>query len=104
MKASKIAAVGGGNNPSVPVKSNPKDEIYRTKKIVRVQTGVTDGKTGKNAVYVYEKLPTEAGFDPKKHRETVYEENLDHLRKTSEYQNYRKGEVNNPNNTYNKKK
>lgn len=89
MKVSKITAVGGGNEPSVG--GEPKSEVYRTKKIVHVQTGVIDGKTGKNAVYVYEKLPTDKGFDVKKHRETVYDENLEHLRKTAEYQEYRKG-------------
>lgn len=104
MKVSKISAVGGGNAPAVGENPKKKDEAYRTKKIVRVQTGVTDGKTGKPSVYVYEKLPTEAGFDHKKHRETVYVENLDNLRKNVEYQNYRKAEVNNPNNTYSKKK
>ena len=91
MKVSKTSAVGGGNAPAVGEKPKAKDEAYRTKKIVHVQTGVTDGKTGKNAVYVYQKLPTESGFDPKKHRETVYNENLENLSKTTEYQAYRKG-------------
>ncbi len=91
MKVSKISAVGGGNAPSVGGKPKTKDEMYRTKKIVHIQTGVTDGKSGKPSSYVYEKLPTEKGFDVKKHRETVYNENLENLSKTAEYQAYRKG-------------
>lgn len=89
MKVSKISAVGGGNIP--PVGGKAKSETYRTKKITHIQTGVTDGKTGKPSSYVYEKLPTEKGFDVKKHRETVYNENLENLSKTTEYQAYRKG-------------
>lgn len=97
MKVSKISAVGGRNETALVEKSkdtlvkNPKSEIYRTKKIVRVQTGVIEGKKGKESVYVYEKLPTEQGFDVKKHRETVFTENLPNLRKTAEYQAYMEG-------------
>ena len=83
MKVSKITAVGGlGDN----AKNAP-----RTKTIKHVQTGVTDGRTGKQSSYVYAKLPTDKGFDVKKDRETVYNENLPILQKTVEYQAYRKG-------------
>lgn len=109
-KVRSVMAVGGvnGGDPKDPLskvakngKINKEDVLSvtdkdykgpnRTKKVVLVQGGVTDGKTGKASTYVYEKLPTDKDFDVKKHRETVYNENLSALRKTSEYQEYRKG-------------
>lgn len=88
MKVSKITAVGGlgKGDPLENARNTP-----RTKPIKHVQTGVTDGRTGKPSTYVYNKLPTDKGFDVKKDRETVYNENLPILQRTVEYQEYRKG-------------
>jgi hypothetical protein len=61
----------------------------RTMPIVGIQSGVTDGKTGKSAVYVYHNnKPGDANFNVKRDRETVYTSNLSDLYKTVEYQNY----------------
>lgn len=41
------------------------------KKIVKVQKGVTDGKSGQSGSYVFYKNPTDKGFNVKKDREFV---------------------------------
>lgn len=82
MKASKISAVGGVKKP--------KDDIAQTRPIKHIQTGVTDGKTGKPSMYVFRKTPGEKGFDVKKDRETVYTDNLTDLQRTAQYQEYRR--------------
>lgn len=61
----------------------------RTLPIVDIQTGVTDGKTGKRSIYVYHKDRHAPDFNVKIDRETVYVDHLDDLRKTKEYQDYR---------------
>lgn len=66
----------------------------RTLPIVHIQTGVTDGKTGKDGVYVYHKLPSDPTFDVKKDREMVYNDNLSLLRNTVEYQEYMRNQQN----------
>ena len=98
MKVSKITAVGGlgGDKPTAKKTTNsyPDEhlkDVPRTRPIKHIQTGVTDGKTGKQSMYVYTKTPDEKGFDVAKHRETVYMENMPTLQKTVEYQNYRRG-------------
>lgn len=63
-------------------------DVPHTKKIVSIEYGVRDGKTGKASVYVYSKNKSESGFDVKKHRETVYTSNLSLLTNTIEYKNY----------------
>ena len=63
----------------------------KIKPIFNIQTGVQDGKTGKPSVYVYYKDPKDPSFDVNKDRETVYNDNLDQLRRTVQYQNYQKG-------------
>ena len=69
-------------------KKDISDIIGNTLPIVDIQYGVTDGKTGKSAVYVYHKKVTDPTFDPKRDRELVYVDNLDMLRRTYQYQDY----------------
>lgn len=73
---------------SFAIDKNNVNDAPRTKKIVAIEYGVKDGKTGKSSVYVYSKEKSEAGFDVKKHRETVYTSNLSLLTNTIEYQNF----------------
>lgn len=68
---------------------NASDTFANTKPILGIQTGVTDGKTGKSGVYVYHnRLPSDPNFNPKTDREMVYVENLPNLRRTKEYKDY----------------
>lgn len=68
---------------------NAGDNQINTPPIVGIQTGVTDGRTGKSGVYVYHnRLPSDPNFNPKTDREIVYTENLPNLRKTAEYREY----------------
>jgi hypothetical protein len=64
------------------------NNVPQTKKIVAIERGVTDGKTGKASIYVYSKLKTDPSFDVKKDRETVYNENLNLLTNTVQYKNF----------------
>jgi len=64
------------------------NDMPRTKNIVSIEYGVTCGKTGKSAVYVYFKEKTSQGFNVKKDRKTFYNCQLSALRKTVEYQSY----------------
>lgn len=64
------------------------NDVPRTKKITSIQYGVTCGKTGKSAIYVYHKEKTAKGFNPKTDREIVYVENISNLQRTVEYQYY----------------
>lgn len=64
------------------------NDVPQTKTIVSIEYGVTCGKTGKAAVYVYHKQKTSKGFNVKTDREIVYVENLVNLRKTVQYMNY----------------
>lgn len=85
------------HNPSIdkdanianPFKTDISSIHPRTLPIVDIQTGVTDGKTGKPSVYVYHKDRHAPDFNVKTDRETVYVDHLDDLRKTKEYQDYR---------------
>lgn len=70
------------------IDKNNSIDVPHTQKIVSIEYGVTDGKTGKSAVYVYYKHKSEAGFYFKKHRKTVYTENLRMLKNSIEYKNY----------------
>ncbi len=63
-------------------------DVPQTKKIVSIEYGVTCGKTGKPAVYVYFKQKTASGFNAQTDREIVYTENLVLLQKTIQYQSY----------------
>lgn len=76
-------------NTANPFKTDISLAHPRTLPIVDIQTGVTDGKTGKPSVYVYHKDKNSPDFDVKRDRETVYVDHLDDLRKTKEYQDYR---------------
>lgn len=62
----------------------------QVKPIVKIQTGVQDGKTGEPSVYVYHKDPNDPTFNPKTDRETVYTRNLDQLRNSVQYQDWQK--------------
>lgn len=64
--------------------------VGQTKPIVKIQTGVQDGKTGNPSVYVYHKDPNDPSFNPATDRTTVYTKNLDQLRNTVQYQDYLK--------------
>lgn len=64
------------------------NDVPHTKTIVSIEYGVTCGKTGKSAVYVYHKSRTSKDFNYKTDRELVYTSNLDILYKTVEYQKY----------------
>lgn len=64
--------------------------VGQTKPIVKIQTGVQDGKTGNPSVYVYHKDPNDPSFNPATDRTTVYTKNLDQLRNTVQYQDYQK--------------
>ncbi len=64
--------------------------IGHVKPIVKIQTGVQDGKTGYPSVYVFHKDPNDPTFNPATDRETVFTKNLDQLRNTTEYQDYLK--------------
>lgn len=64
------------------------NDVPRTKNIVSIEYGVTCGKTGKSAVYVYFKAKTSQGFNVKTDREIVYIENISNLQRTFEYQSY----------------
>lgn len=64
------------------------NDIPQTKKITSIQYGVTCGKTGKSAVYVYHKEKTAKGFNAQTDREIIYTENLVNLQKTVQYQSY----------------
>lgn len=68
-------------------KTDPK-KIILPSKIVSIEYGVTCGKTGKSAVYVYLKNKSAKGFNVKTDRKTIYTENLSQLRKKVEYQYY----------------
>lgn len=63
-------------------------DVYQTKKIMSIQYGVTCGKTGKPAVYVYHKSRTAKDFNYKTDRELVYTSSLDILYKTVQYQQF----------------
>lgn len=65
-----------------------KEALNQTKKIVAIEYGVTCGKTGKPAVYVYHKSKKSAGFNAQTDREIVYTQNLDILQNTVQYQEY----------------
>jgi len=64
------------------------NDMPRTKNIVSIEYGVTCGKTGKSAVYVYFKAKTSQGFNVKTDREIIYIENISNLQRTVEYQSY----------------
>lgn len=64
------------------------NDVPQTKNIVSIQYGITCGKTGKPAVYVYFKEKTSKGFNPKTDREIVYTQNLAELQNTVQYQVY----------------
>jgi len=64
------------------------NDMPRTKNIVSIEYGITCGKTGKSAVYVYFKAKTSQGFNVKTDREIVYVENIANLQRTVEYQSY----------------
>lgn len=64
------------------------NDVPRTKNIVSIEYGVTCGKTGKSAVYVYFKSKSSQGFNVKTDREIVYVENIANLQRTVEYQSY----------------
>jgi len=64
------------------------NDMPRTKNIVSIEYGVTCGKTGKSAVYVYFKAKSSQGFNVKTDREIVYIENISNLQRTVEYQSY----------------
>lgn len=64
------------------------NDTPRTKNIVSIEYGVTCGKTGKSAVYVYFKAKSSQGFNVKTDREIVYVENIANLQRTVEYQSY----------------
>lgn len=64
------------------------NDVPQTKNIVSIQYGVTCGKTGKPAVYVYFKEKTAKGFKPQTDREIVYTQNLAELQNTVQYQVY----------------
>lgn len=55
------------------------------KEIKLIQYGIIDGKTGKNAVYVYLKDKSDVTFDFKRDRLTIFVEDLPLLKKTAEY-------------------
>lgn len=69
-------------------KTTSANDVPRTRTISSIQYGVTDGSTGKPAVYVYFKDRAAEGFNPSTDREVVYTENLTALRRTVEYQLY----------------
>lgn len=64
------------------------NDVPQTKKIVSIEYGVTCGKTGKSAVYVYFKEKTASGFNAQTDREIVYTQNLASLQNTVQYQSY----------------
>jgi hypothetical protein len=63
-------------------------DVPQTKKIVSIEYGVTCGKTGKPAVYVYFKEKTASGFNAQTDREIVYTQNIAVLQNTVQYQSY----------------
>lgn len=64
------------------------NDVPQTKKIVSIEYGVTCGKTGKPAVYVYFKQKTDSTFNVVTDREIVYTQNLASLQNTVQYKNY----------------
>lgn len=61
----------------------------RTLPIVGIQTGVTVGKNGEPAVYVYHNhKPSDPQYNWKRDREIVYVKYLDDLYQTKEYRDY----------------
>lgn len=73
---------------SFATEKNTINDVPQTKTIVSIEYGVTCGKTGKSAVYVYHKAKTAANFNPATDREIVYTQNLAALQNTVQYQNY----------------
>jgi hypothetical protein len=69
-------------------KNNNLNNVPQTKKIVAIERGVRDGKTGKASIYVYSKLKSDPSFNVKNDRETVYNENLSLLTNTVQYKNF----------------
>lgn len=63
-------------------------DVPQTKKIISIEYGVTCGKTGKPAVYVYFKEKTASGFNAQTDREIVYTQNIAVLQNTVQYQSY----------------
>ncbi len=59
--------------------------LVSAKEIKLIQYGIIDGKTGKNAVYVYLKDKSDNTFDFKRDRLTIFVEDLPLLKRTAEY-------------------
>jgi hypothetical protein len=78
------------NSSANPNSTDMSASVGQTKPIVKIQTGVQDGKTGNPSVYVYHKDPNDPSFNPATDRTTVYTRNLDQLRNTVQYQDYQK--------------
>lgn len=80
------------NNANVanPYGADLSASVGHTKPIIKIQTGVQDGKTGNPSVYLYHKDPNDPSFNPATDRTTVFTKNLDQLRNTVEYQDYLK--------------
>lgn len=64
------------------------NDVAQTKKIVAIEYGVTCGKTGKSAVYVYSKNKYSKGFNVATDRELVYSDSLSILRQTAQYKKF----------------
>ncbi|APZ82900.1 hypothetical protein [Flavobacterium phage FL-1] len=76
------------SSANAQAKKNNINDVPQTKKIVSIEYGVTCGKTGKPAVYVYFKKKGSAGFNVSTDREIVYTQNIASLQNTVQYKSY----------------
>ncbi len=70
---------------SLPIDSN--NPVFNTKKIVKYQPGVTNDKMG-SGFYLYSKDPTQAGFDYKRDRKFVKQDEMMAVQRTPEWKEY----------------
>ncbi len=69
-----------------PSNINP---AFNTKKIVKYQSGVMNDKLG-SGFYLYNKLPTESGFNIEENREFIKQGNMMDVQRTPQWQDYMK--------------
>jgi len=84
-------AYGGKIDPSTNntnIESTEPSEPWQTKKIVKYQPGVTNGKNGDSGFYLYSKDNTDPTFNYKTDREFVKNSAMNDLQKTAQWQDY----------------
>jgi hypothetical protein len=80
--AKKLSQITGAG---LPTDQNP---FFNTKVIKKYQPGVSRGKDGKKGFYLYNRLPTEAGFNVETDREFILQENFNALQRSPQWADY----------------